>query len=384
MNAALSVRHRHGMEKPMRMRWLLSILVFLGLAIGSIEARATLLYAGGEDIDFTCNGSGSCGVFTGDNSYRSGWARESYSAVGTTSDPPTNRFATSVFSANSTLWIHAQYCNDYYGCASYGGNSTASGAQMLRILDSSGNPTLIVRGTGTAGQLVISSRTSAGAFTDLVTCSSAFNISLTQLDLKVNYGTSGEVTLYNSSVQVCDFTGDVTNGDGATTLNQVEFASPSTFSGAWSEVIISTNETRAMARFTANTTGDGNATGFSGTNICSTIWNATSFNDANYGYSGSNGVLHECTINSSIPPGVFNVVGLVMSARVLVGSSGPLHFDFLTRTGGADYASSDFAPTPSFSNIANYIQTINPATSSPWSAADFSAAGFNVGEETKP
>ena len=77
-------------------------------------------------------------------------------------------------------------------------------------------------------------------------------------------------------------------------------------------------------------------------------------------------------------------VGLVMSARVLVGATGPQHFDFVTRTGGTDYLSADFAPLNSFSNITNYIQTANPATGNPWAVSDFQAAGFNVGEETKP
>jgi hypothetical protein len=367
------------MENPMKLRWLLPILIILSAAAGS-NARAQLLYAGGEDIDFICNGGGTCAVNLA--GYRTGWAREAYAAAGSTSDPPINRFATATFSANSTLWIHAQICIVSGGGCS--GNGTTSNAQMLRILDSSGNPTLIIRGTGTAGQLKISSRSSAGAFTDLVTCSSAFNVSLTQIDLYVNYGTSGEVTLYGNSVQVCDFTGNVTNGDGATTLNQVEFASASTAYSAWSEIIVATTDTRAMARFTANTVGNGNTTGFSGTNICSAIWNATSFNDANYGYSGSSNVLHECTINSAIPPGAYNVLGLVMSARALVGASGPLHFNFLTRTAGTDYPSSNFAPTTSFSSFTNYIQTVNPATSSPWAVSDFQASGFNVGEETKP
>jgi hypothetical protein len=73
-----------------------------------------------------------------------------------------------------------------------------------------------------------------------------------------------------------------------------------------------------------------------------------------------------------------------MSARALVGSSGPLHFDFITRVNGTDYLSADFAPTTTFSNITNYIQTTNPDTSSAWSVSDFQAAGFNVGEKTKP
>jgi hypothetical protein len=219
----------------------------------------------------------------------------------------------------------------------------------------------------------------------LVTCSGAFNLALAQLDLYINYGTSGEVTLYNNGVQVCDYTGNVTNGDGASTLNQVEFASPLAGGwGAWSEVIIAASDTRAMARFTANTVANGNTTGFSGTNVCSAIWNAQVFNDTSYGYSGSTNVTHECTINTAFPAGNYTVLGLVMSARILVGSSGPLHFDFVTRTGGTDYFSSDFAPTNVFSNISNYIQTVNPATSNPWGVSDFTTAGFNVGQKTKP
>lgn len=366
----------------MRSRWLLPILLILTLAVGS-KAQAQLLFAGGEDIDFLCNSSSSCSVTTsGAPYYRTNWAREGYFVNGDTNDPPTNRFATPTFTANSTVWVHAQYCTAYYGSCI---TATSDNSQMLRVLDSSGNPTLVVRGTGTAQQLKISSRTSAGVLSDLVTCSSALNASLTQLDLYINYGTSGEVALYNNGVKVCDFTGNVTNGDGATTLNQAEFSSPSSGnSSVWSEVIIATTDTRAMARFTANTVNNGNTTGFSETNICSTIWNAATFNDTNYGYSGTNNVLHECTINNAIPAGSYNVVGLVMSARALVGSSGPLHFDFLTRTNSADYASSDFAPMTSFSNITNYIQTVNPATSNPWAVSDFQAAGFNVGEETKP
>lgn len=293
-------------------------------------------------------------------------------------DPPSNRLATPTFAANSTLWIHAQFCMD--SCTTI--NNTLS-AQMLRVIDSAGNPTLIVRGTGPGGQLKISSRTAAGVFTDLVTCPSAVNLPLTQIDLYVNYGTSGEVTFYNNSVAVCDYTGNVTNGDGATTLNQVEFSSAGSNS-RWSEVIIATTDTRAMARFTANTLANGNTAGFSGSNICSSIWSAAAVNNSNYGYSGTANVLQECTVKNTIPPGAYSVLGLVMSARALVGSSGPLHFDFATRVNGTDYLSSDFAPTTSFSNFSNYLQTTNPSTSNPWSISDFQATGFNVGEQTKP
>jgi hypothetical protein len=362
----------------MKLQWHLAIAFVLGSLGLSTTASATLLFSGGEDVDFICAGTGSCNVDTSAR-HRAGWSRESISLLGSNaSDPPSNRIVTPPFATNSTIWVHGQFCAN--NCS---GSDNTSGAQLLRVIDTLGNPTLIVRGTGTLGQFKISSRTAAGAFTDLVTCPAAVTIQITQLDLRVTYGTSGEVTLFSNSVQVCDFTGNVTNGDGATTLNQVELSSAGGTS-YWSEVIIATTDTRAMARFTANTVANGNTTGFSGSNICSAIWSATAFNDTSFGFSGSNNVLHQCTINSSIPPGVYSVLGLGMSARVLVGSSGPAHFDFVTRVNGTDFPSPDFSPTQTFSNIANYIQATNPSTGNPWSIADFQATGFNVGEETKP
>lgn len=372
----------------MRLRLQLGFLVVLIAALISTGASATLLYAGGEDSDFICRGSGNCSVTTTSFTFRPTWAREAYQVRGTTVDPATNRFATAPFSDSSEIWVHARYCNFH---PSQCQTATTANAQMLRVMNSSGNATLIIRGTGTNGQVKISSRSASGSFTDLVTCSSAVNASLTQIDLYVKYGTSGELRLFNNAQEVCSYVGNVTNGDGATTLNQVEFSSVRLYEsivkdgvGAWSEVIVATTDTRAMARFSAYTVANGNTTGFSGTNICSSIWGMTAFDDASYGYSDTANVTHECTINSAVPPGDYDVVALVMSARALVGTAGPQHFSFLTRVNGTDYRSADFAPLSAFSNIANYIQTTNPATGNPWSVADFAAGGFNVGEETRP
>lgn len=354
------------------MRRILSLLImvmFLCL-FGAKTAWAQLLYSGGEDIDFLCATSGTCSVMTG-ATYRSGWAREAYGVGGTTTDPPTSLFATPNFTPVSTVWIHAQFCQSgftYAGCGYFlsPANPTTANAQMLRVMDSAGNPTLVLLGTGTAGQVTIASRSSSGTFTNLVTCSGAFNTALTQIDLSIKYGPSGSITLYNNSAQACTYSGDVTNGDGSTTLDAVSFASPSTSNSAWSEVIVAESDTRAMARFTANTSGNGNTTGFTGTNICSSIWNAITNNDENFGYTTENNVIQECTINSAIPGGAYTVLGLVMSARALVGGTGPQHFDFVTGIGGANYTSPEYAPGPAYSNFINYIQTTNPATGNPW------------------
>jgi hypothetical protein len=346
-------------------------------------ASAALIYAGGEDADIICASSGSCTTANDTRYYRTAWARSAIQVSTANTDPPSSRFATQPFAASTEIWAHGWVCISDYGNCTWLNNK--NGLQLIRVMDDAGNPTLVVRGTGTSGTLKISSRTAAGAYTDLVTCPTAIAAHLWQVDLHVNYGTSGEVSLFRDGVQVCDYTGDVTNGDGATTLEQVEFSSITDERAAlWSEIIVATTDTRAMSRYSANTVGNGNTTGFSGTNVCSSIWNALAYNDANYGYSGSANVVHECTVSSSIPPGSYQVLGLVMNTRALVGTTGPQHFDFITRVNGTDYASSDFAPLPTFSNLGNYIQTTNPDTGLAWAVSDFAAAGFNVGLETKP
>ncbi len=363
------------------------------LSLYATSAGAQILYSGGEDIDFQCAGSGACVVIPS-AAYRAGWARSAYGVAGTVNDPPINRFSTSTFTASSTIWIHGQFCEVYDSFTGWDacgqnitGVPTTANAQMIRVFDSAGNPSIVVSGTGSGGQLVVASRSSSGVFTTLTTCSSAITSALSQVDLAINYGASGSVTLYNNGAQVCSYSGNVTNGDGATTLDRVGFASPTTaaqVSSAWSEIIVAGSDTRAMARFTANTLGNGTTTGFTGTNICSSIWNASSYNDANFGYTSANDTIQECTINSTLPAGSYSVLGVVMSARALVGSTGPQHFDFVTQIGGTEYTSPDMAPLNAFSNLTNYIQAVNPATSNPWSISDIQATGFNLGEESKP
>lgn len=345
------------------------------------HAQTTILFAGSEDVDFSCGASSTCSVVTNSGTFRSAWAREAYSTSNAGS------FLSPVFTATTTLWVHAQYCTFSSGdCFTATGNNSV----MMSVYDNNGNATLAIRGTGNASQVKISSVNTSGTFTDLVTCSaSSFPVAgIAQMDLYINYGTSGQVILYANSVSICSFSGNVTNGDGATTLDQIQFASANTSYGSvWSEVIAATTDTRAMNLFTLYPTGSGNATQWgnsSGSTPCTSLIGGTAINDSNFVYTGSNSQIEECTVHNTFPPGVYNALALVMSGRLLVGSSGPQHFDFLTRVTGTDYASINFAPNNNFNNIRNYIQTVNPATSNPWAVTDFSASGFNIGLESSP
>jgi hypothetical protein len=361
--------------------------LLLGCAFFASPAEATILFAGGEDVDFNCT-AGACTVTTTAGNYRSSWAREAYTVGTSVTDPPTNRIQTPAFAGQTDFWIHWQWCpNTNSSCTS--GVTGSANAQSVRLIDGSGNPTLIMRATTTvAGVLKFSSRTSGGAFTDLVTCNTnGISVGLQQMDLHVVYGASGSINLYNNSASICTFSGDTRNGDGATTITQVEFSGGINTGGpgGFSEVIIADGDTRAknLYRLTPNAAGN-TAGSWVGANPCTAIVNASTINDGTFVSDTVNNDLLECATTNSIPAGSWNVDAMVMSARVLVGSTGPQHFDFVTRTGGSDFVSSDFTPGTSFANFPNYIQGTNPNTSTLWTTGDLTAAGFNIGLKSRP
>lgn len=357
-----------------------SALLALAFVAG-VPARAAVLYAGSEDIDFTC--TGACTVVTsgGGTNYRTAWVREAYSVSGSgaTSDPPTNRFATAVFASTQEIWLHFQY--------NQGSSATDSNAQVIRLTDDAGNAAIIVRGTGSTGQVKISSRTSGGVFTDLATCTASTfpSGSLQQIDLHAKLAVSGQLDLYAGGVSICTFTGDTTNGDGSTLWTKASVAGlKSTDTSYYSEVIVEDASTLSKNYLALYPNASGNQTQWTGANPCTTILNATAVNDATFVSTSTNSQTEQCATYNTIPSGIYSVDAVQMSARAQRGASGPQHFDFVTRTASTDFYSSDQAPTTSFTNFQNYLQATNPNTSAAWLTSDLTAAGFNIGLFSKP
>lgn len=363
------------------------LATLLWLATTLLPAQATILWAGSEDVEYLgC--VGVCTTETDTRTFRSTYSRTSLQVIGVVADPPTARIRTHEFTPTAAIWYHAQFCtgngND---CGSP--QQSTSNMQMLRFINDAGNPTLIIRGTGVAGQVKVSSRTSGGAFTDLVTCSgfiaNTANVP-TQLDVFIDYGVSGTITLYANAVQACTFSGNNTNGDGGTLLKQVEQASSASGAGAvghWTEVIVSDTDTRSMAYLRATPNANGNAVQWSGTNICTAIWPAVAYNDANFAQSATNNQLQQCAIFNTFPGGTWRVNAVVMSARAQRGATGPQHIQWLTRTNSLDFTSSDETIDLAFANYKN-IQHTNPDTTLSWTVSDVTDVGFNLGLKSTP
>jgi hypothetical protein len=341
-------------------------------------AYSTLLFAGAQDIDYqSC--TGTCSAVTTAATFRATWSKMSYTTTASTADPPTNSFITPTFANQTTVWVHFQYYNTNVV-------TTTNNAQLLCVYGSDGNPAVCIRGTGTNGQVKISTRNTSGTFSDLVTCSAnTFPIiGLQQVDFQLTYGTSGSAAIWLNSVSVCTQSGDNTT-NSRTQVNQVRLGGGVNSGGAinFSEVIVGTSDTTKLGVLDMYTNGNGNATAWSGTNVCTAIWAANAFSDGSFASTSSNNSIHQCTVNSTLPSGAFNVIATVQSARALVGATGPQHFEFNTRTGGTDYNSSDQTPTGSFGNFPNYIQTTNPAGGG-WATTDLTAGTYNIGLKSTP
>jgi len=370
-------------------RLIAGLLALAGLLI-SLPASTAVLTSATEDVEFSCTGTCTPVPAGSGNPFRTAWSRTADSVAGFAADPPTNRILTDTWAGQSALYLHFQFCNTNGGCGANGAtNATTNNTQFVRFIDDAGNAAIILRGTGTAGQFRVESRTSGGSFSTLVTCSSVIDNALTQVDIFLDFSAAGSVIVYKNSASACTYSGDTTNGDGATTITRVELGGTSTsFFGAFSEVIAATTDTRAMNYLTIEPGASGNATQWTGANPCTAILNAVVKNDATFVQSGTNDQLEQCTVkfgngNAGLPAGTYRVETFKMTGRLLRGATGPQTFNFVTRTASTDYTNTDTALTTSFANYT-YYQTTNPNTTNLWDPTDFSAAGFNIGLKSRP
>jgi hypothetical protein len=365
------------------MKTFLGFCLLLALLWMPSQANAysgTILFAGGEDSDFTIVGGGAT-VTTG-LIYGSGFSRESlncYPNAGCYMSSTLNSgyILSPQFTASTTLWIHANL---------FGSQESALVTDILRVLDGSGLPRLALRSaqtgvSGGGGLYKVSTINSSNTYTDLVTMSGTCNFLAAwhKLDFYINYGTSGEVTVYCDGIQEADYTGNVTT-NGVTQLSQIALGSDGGYnysSSYWSEIIVSTGDTRKLRLVTAAPSSNGNTHTFD-TGAASNV-NETTLNTATVDASGTSGEIQEYTWSNSLPSGSWTVVDFRVAALAQVDTTGPQHLQAMVRTQSTDYTSSNLVPPQgSWGYISNDWLT-NPNTGVAWTTSDLTATGFNLG-----
>ena len=94
--------------------------------------------------------------------------------------------------------------------------------------------------------------------------------------------------------------------------------------------------------------------------------------------SASTGQIAQCTVSTGGVGSSDLVRAVVVTGRISAGSSGPANVQANVRTSGTDYYSSNIA-APAYLDEVRHEFSTNPGTGSNWTAAQLTAAGFNVG-----
>ncbi len=345
-------------------------LVCFGIALVAAPASATFLFAGGEDLDFTPAGT-TLGVNT-TNCFNSTYARE---AVYANNYANAYYIETPFFTSSTTFWVHYDMC----ATTQYVWYNNP----IFVLADSNGVMRLCVEyiQNDYAGSTIKLYKTNAAqTYTLLASSSSIVNPDpLITIDVYVNYGASGTFTFYANGSQILTYSGDLTT-DGNSSLAQLwlgvgAYQANYTY---YSQVIVSTTDTRSMHLATMYPAANGNTMAWTGS--VSSI-NATTYNDTNIISSATSGQLAEFTA-SALPSGSYTVAAVVQSARASAAAGGPQHLEFDTRTGGTSYQSANQALSTGMA-LYQYVWSTNPNTSVAWTTSDLGAAGFNLGVESQ-
>ena len=361
--------------RKIRNRLSISLLCAAFFLLAAGRGSATVLFAGGEDVDFVKSAAcDSCRVITTSGTFRPAFARAAITIIGL------NNLAywTGTFNASaSDIWVHFQ--------ALPSSSTTHLNAEMIKLLDSTDSlPALLIRGSGTASVVNISTKDAGGSYVDLLSCNPTWpGETLDQFDMHVVYAVAGSVNLYRNGVNFCSFTGNVTTS-GRTALSGIELGAAVGAQGfSWSEVIVADEDTRAFNLWTIPPLSSGTLTQFNPSNGCSSVWDVTTYSDSSNVSASSPNLIQECTVTATLPAGAFEALAYKIAARAAVGITGPQHFDAVTHISGTDYFSTDILATATQTNYATY-QAVNPATSAPWVPTDFTDPGFQFGIKSKP
>lgn len=355
---------------------------------------SSILFVGGEDIDFSQINGTVWAPTSFANTFRSGYARQAMTFVTGSNTVDTTHYLRGSFASTTSFWSTYRY--NYVD-----GGGTPGGSQSIpcRFVDSTGvvrlrirftatfsgpNDTFVVEKINAAGTITQIGSTSTGRY-----CSNVVNSGTPtvpdKIDVFINYAVSGTFAVYLNGTQTFTFSGDVTT-DSTTTLAGLDMgvAFQTNNSGNqnyFSEAIVATRDTRNFSLVTQAPTANGNTHNWDGGTAANAAAAAMATAQLAPQFSGTAGQIQEYQVTPAIPTGNQSVISVVQKAQATVGSTGPSKFDFMVRTASTDYTSTpDTVPTTAWGTFSNNWDT-NPNTSAPWATSDLpaSSTSFNMG-----
>jgi hypothetical protein len=339
------------------------------LLLTALSAHATILWAGGEDIDFPNNFSGGPAVMTaGSGQYDPTYTRAAVF-------PSTGYVVSNSFAGGpvTTAWLHEVVYNNVNVCCNVNAVSP--------VLGLTGGPSTnagLWIGTYNYGSQLSLYKFNGSTFTTLASepgnsfiCCARYS-----LDLHVvSFGTSATVTVYvnGSPTPIISYSGDVTVS-GVSSVSAVSLARVNYISYfPTSQIIVSDTDTRTMhlATLAPNAAGDANAWTGSYTNI-----NPISINDASVIYDANAGDNFESKLNA-LPAGTFWVPAVVVKARGVKGSTGLGSLGLGVKTNSVINIPGFSSQQLYWSTTETYYQS-NPVTSASWTQGDVNALQINL------
>lgn len=369
-----------------------------------------ILFAGNEDLSFDPIGgnfvAGPAGFDPGivldttPGRFRPLFARHALTVNSDNDVVNTTGFRSKKFTPSSQFWLTARvWCSpkDLFGAA--------ANSFLLRILDAKLLPRIVITNEGggptigsSNGPYQVSSAGAGGAGSVFFDTngfhyfSSGFGdepLIPDKLDLYINYDIDtatppGQIIAYINGTQVYDSGAVDLTTNGNTTLAYVEFYNPMQALGnafgytSWSEIIVSTRDTRNMGLLTQVPAGNGNTHNwdFGNAGNMQSLFESDMVPD----FSGTANQIDEYTVQPAPPVGNFGIVSVVQHARATAGTTGPTRIQQMVRTNATDYVSASKTLTGAWET---YIENwdLNPHTTAEWKTSELPAAStnFNMG-----
>lgn len=336
----------------------------------------TILFAANEAQDLLAVGSPTITVQSGTTVRRSANTRVSFNVGVSAGNQIANYVMAELGSTYTNLWVTWR---------GYLASTTSTSGYPLLVFGRSGTKRVGVFGSGTTSKLCVGKIDASNSFTNLASETGTYSTAtLYKFDLQIiNYGASGTINLYRAnsdgtgSSLIATYTGDLTT-NSETALSQIFLgvSAPiaSSGQGYFSELVVSTTDTRGMGLSTLAPAANGNAFQWSGSY---TDVNDTATVDATFITANANNDLAQTTIDTSLLGTPSGIEAVIISHRSRAGATIPKVTPNL-RLGGTDYFGTQITPAAGFTTYQEIFAT-NPNTSTAWVYTDLTAAGVNVG-----
>jgi hypothetical protein len=335
-------------------------ILLLILAVGH-RTHATVLWAGGEDIDFPA-GANIC-VSTNASAFRAGYAREALTPCQSGDFLISNTFSGG---AVTSAWLSARV---------YPASCCNNGDHFLGLAKSGTNSSLWVGTSNSSSTQVALWKYDGSTWTMLAneSGSSLTTYAINKFDMQVlNYGSSSTVNVFvnGSSTARITYTGNSVAGT-ATSLDEVALSGYA--NDYVSEVIVSDSDTRALSLVTLAPSAAGDTSQWTGSysNI-----NPTTINDASVISDANSGDVFQCQMNS-LPSGSFSIVGLKIGVRATKSSSGIGSLSIGVKTNSTASNPTAVGLSSSWAEAETYYST-NPVTSTSWTSTDINALQISL------